>query len=217
MKISELSRRTQTPVPTIKYYIREGLLPRGEPLGRTQARYGEGHVERLLLIRSLREVADLPIAVIRETLQAAEESPSGEQHDSHLGVALAALSPELDVPAEESSAYEEASARVDRLLEALGWELRPAAPGRIDLVRALVAIGRSWPTDVSDDHLLAYGRIADQLASIELPDDWDPGADPTGTLSYAVLGTVLFEPVVVAFRRLAHAERSRRLAADQKR
>ena len=30
MRISELSERTGVPVPTIKYYLREGLLPEGE-------------------------------------------------------------------------------------------------------------------------------------------------------------------------------------------
>lgn len=29
MRIGELSRRTGVPVPTIKYYVREGLLPPG--------------------------------------------------------------------------------------------------------------------------------------------------------------------------------------------
>ena len=38
MRISELSSVTGVPVPTIKYYIREGLLPRGERTAANQAR-----------------------------------------------------------------------------------------------------------------------------------------------------------------------------------
>ena len=30
MRIAELSQTTGVPVPTIKYYLREGLLPSGE-------------------------------------------------------------------------------------------------------------------------------------------------------------------------------------------
>ena len=35
MKISELSAATDVPVATLKYYLREGLLPPGEALSRT--------------------------------------------------------------------------------------------------------------------------------------------------------------------------------------
>ena len=41
MRISELSAQTGVPVPTIKYYLREGLLPEGERSAPTQAAYGE--------------------------------------------------------------------------------------------------------------------------------------------------------------------------------
>src|SRR2546430_1153453 len=33
MRMGELSRRSGVSVPTIKYYLREGLLPAGNPLG----------------------------------------------------------------------------------------------------------------------------------------------------------------------------------------
>ena len=41
MRIGELSRATEVPVPTIKYYLREGLLPHGELSSPNQASYGE--------------------------------------------------------------------------------------------------------------------------------------------------------------------------------
>ena len=37
MRMAELSRRTGVPVPTIKYYLREGLLPPGERTSPNQA------------------------------------------------------------------------------------------------------------------------------------------------------------------------------------
>ena len=64
MRISELSRRSGVPVATIKYYVREGLLPAGEPTAINQALYDERHLARIELIRALREGADLSIATI---------------------------------------------------------------------------------------------------------------------------------------------------------
>jgi DNA-binding transcriptional MerR regulator len=39
MRIAELSRRSGVSVPTIKYYLREGLLPPGERTSPNQALY----------------------------------------------------------------------------------------------------------------------------------------------------------------------------------
>lgn len=65
--ISEVALRTGTPIATIKFYIREGLLPRPRTAGRTVGRYDAAFVSRLELIRelrsrfrlSLREIADI--------------------------------------------------------------------------------------------------------------------------------------------------------------
>jgi DNA-binding transcriptional MerR regulator len=69
MKISELSRRSGIPLPTIKFYIREGLLPAGERTAMTQAIYGEEHLERLSLIRALKDDAGLSLATITNMLR----------------------------------------------------------------------------------------------------------------------------------------------------
>src|SRR5258706_6576622 len=72
MKVSELSEKTGVPLPSIKFYIREGLLPAGVRTGRNQSDYGASHVERLALIRSLREDAGLPVETIARALRAAD-------------------------------------------------------------------------------------------------------------------------------------------------
>jgi DNA-binding transcriptional MerR regulator len=67
LTIGELSRRTNVPVKTLRYYSDEGLLP---PAGRTRSRYrvyGDDAVQRVELIRSLRE-AGLGIDRIRAVL-----------------------------------------------------------------------------------------------------------------------------------------------------
>ncbi|MGI8645472.1 MAG: MerR family transcriptional regulator, partial [Nocardioides sp.] len=42
--MAELSSRSGVPVPTIKFYLREGILASGEVTSATRAHYSEGHV-----------------------------------------------------------------------------------------------------------------------------------------------------------------------------
>ncbi len=46
MRISELSRRSGVSIPTIKYYLRDGLLPAGRATAANQADYDEDHLRR---------------------------------------------------------------------------------------------------------------------------------------------------------------------------
>ncbi|MEP6649003.1 MAG: MerR family transcriptional regulator, partial [Lapillicoccus sp.] len=55
MRLAELCAATGVPAATVKYYLREGLLPPGERVSATRADYGPPHVERLRLIRALVE------------------------------------------------------------------------------------------------------------------------------------------------------------------
>jgi DNA-binding transcriptional MerR regulator len=69
LRIGDLADRSGVPIPTIKYYIREGLLP-PPPVktGRTMAYYDAEYLERLRLVRTLREEHFLPVRVIRAVL-----------------------------------------------------------------------------------------------------------------------------------------------------
>src|SRR3954464_14892508 len=69
MRMAELAARSGVARETIHFYLREGLLPRPEKGGRTVAYYGEEHLDRLRMIRRLREEKYLPIAVIRRLLE----------------------------------------------------------------------------------------------------------------------------------------------------
>lgn len=92
MRIGELSRRTGVPVPTIKYYVREGLLPPGELSSPNQASYDDGHERRLRLIRALLEVGGLSVAAIGDVLVAIDD----KEQPVHklLGAAAQRLVPE---------------------------------------------------------------------------------------------------------------------------
>ncbi len=68
MRMAELARVSGVPRETIHFYLREGLLPKPTKGGKTVAYYDESHVERLNLIRNLRDDKYLPLAVIRRML-----------------------------------------------------------------------------------------------------------------------------------------------------
>src|SRR5689334_8059110 len=68
MKMAELERRTGVGRETIRYYIREGLLPEPERRARNVAAYSDAHVERLATIKRLQEERFLPLEVIRRVL-----------------------------------------------------------------------------------------------------------------------------------------------------
>src|SRR4051794_4149135 len=72
MRISELSRTTGVPVPTIKFYLREQLLAPGRATAKTQAEYDSTHVERLRLIRALTDVGRMSLATARTVLAAVD-------------------------------------------------------------------------------------------------------------------------------------------------
>lgn len=206
MRISELSRRTGVSVPTIKYYIREGLLHRGELTSSNRADYFSSHVARLRLIRTLREVADLPVATISEVVDALDE-PEAAARGQHIATALGSLARRDRTPTAT------AQATVADLVERLGWDVNPASGGYQDLAAALAALDEHWEGRYSLNGLERYARVAERLAELEIPEGWRPtGAE---ALSYAVLGTVLFEPVILSLRRMAHEDRHKRLTASE--
>lgn len=67
-KISELSQISETPVPTIRYYIKEGLLPPPIKTGKTFAYYSDNHLSRLNIIKKLQTGNPPSLAAIKEKL-----------------------------------------------------------------------------------------------------------------------------------------------------
>ena len=68
MKMNELERRTGVGRETIRFYIREGLLPEPQRRARNVAVYSDVHVQRLRTIRRLKEERFLPLDIIRRIL-----------------------------------------------------------------------------------------------------------------------------------------------------
>tara|TARA_B100000579_G_C22633944_1_gene758068 strand:+ start:170 stop:901 length:732 start_codon:yes stop_codon:yes gene_type:complete len=76
VKMSVLSKRSGVPAPTIKHYIREGLLP--PPAVRTSrnmAYYDASIIPRIEAIKELQRTRFLPLKVIKDILEGAEAAP----------------------------------------------------------------------------------------------------------------------------------------------
>ncbi|MGF1428642.1 MerR family transcriptional regulator [Kitasatospora sp. LaBMicrA B282] len=217
MRVGELSRRTGIPVPTIKYYLREGLLPHGELTCPNQAQYGERHIRRLKLLRALLEVGGLSIAAAREVV-AEVDAPEVSLHQT-LGVAQRAVTPpcvaadDPDDPAWADPAWHEAIGAADAWVAGRGWRVRkggPASASLAQLIRTLSDLGRLDLLGILDD----YAAAAERLAAAEL-DLVGRRADPDGQVESAVLGTVLGDALLATMRRLAQEDASRRAFATR--
>jgi DNA-binding transcriptional MerR regulator len=205
VQISELSRRSGVPIPTIKYYLREGLMPPGAATAATRAEYGEPHLRRLRLIRALLEVGGLPVASIRRIIAALDD----ETVSLHVlfGTVQYALPPRVS-PRPGDADWQTAEREVDALITELDWQAEPDSPARGLLAGALVALGRldQAPAGLS---LRAYAEAVRRLAGLEIDSVRLP-AERTDALESVVAGMVLYERVIIALRRLAQEDASAR-------
>ncbi|WP_246509080.1 MerR family transcriptional regulator [Nonomuraea endophytica] len=202
--MAELCETTGVPVPTIKYYLREGLLAPGRPVGRNQADYGPEHVKRLRLVRALIEYGGLGIAAIRE-LTVRLDNP---------GVALFELMGEAqktvtthDDP-RPGPVRDRAERIVAELLERKGWQdagRNPAIGTLVGVLAVLDELGRQ-------DMVAALGDYADAAERVAEVDLRVMGAveDREQAVEIVALGTRLGDAIVGALRRVAQEHMSQR-------
>jgi DNA-binding transcriptional MerR regulator len=205
MRMAELATASGVPVATIKFYLREGLLPRGEiTTSPNQARYGEDHLRRLALVRSLVEVGGLSIAAVRRVL-AAVDDPAVPLHHT-LGLTLEAADRPTGGPDDADRAA--AETHVDAIIAARGWTLSPDPAPRRAAIDVLASMHR-----LTGDRLAGLGEVyaeaADRVAEADL-DRVDAVGDPEARVETALVGTVLGERLFAALRRLAHENQSAR-------
>lgn len=193
MRMSALAERTGVPVATIKYYLREGLLPPGEARGATRADYDEDHVERVRLIRTLVTVGALSIERVRLVV-AALDNPPATRHEL-LGTAHDVLRPASDAGDAGDAAF------AQTLVELLGWPVRPDSSAALQLASA-VATARAGGWSCPDAMLVGWGSLARTIAETDVSEEL-AAMPPAEALQHAIVGTVLTDPILVALRRLA--------------
>ncbi|MFG3010850.1 MerR family transcriptional regulator [Streptomyces cinerochromogenes] len=209
MRLAELSRRSGVATATIKYYLREGLLPPGRQVNTTTAEYDEEHLRRLRLVRAMIQVGGLPVATVREVLGHVDDDSLGRS--MRLGAALWAL-PQVQEPDEEDEYVRAAQQEVAALLDRLGWQnaklLATVSPAYRSLVVAVAAfrrLGYEWGFEL----LASYAQLMHEVARLDL-DFVETHPSEAEKVETAVLGAVLTEPMLQALRRLAQEEESTR-------
>jgi DNA-binding transcriptional MerR regulator len=210
MRIKELSHLTGVSVPTIKYYLREGLLPAGELSSPNQASYGDTHARRLRLIRALVDIGGLAIATVRDVLASAD-APD-ETIGRILYTAQESISSEPTLPRDQ--AWADAERTVADLVERHGWQVEPTSKAWRTVAAVLVS-ARQLDHDVWTTKLDTYAEACAQIAKADI-DYMHDIAEVDSMLECAVVGTVLGDTLVTALRRLAHQnESTRRLTEDK--
>ncbi|MFB9389475.1 MerR family transcriptional regulator [Streptomyces coeruleoprunus] len=210
MRVGELSRRTGVSVPTIKYYVREGILPAGQLTSPNQASYDETHVRRLRLIRALLDVGGLSVAAVREVLDAIGD-PSRSVHKV-LGAAHDHIAPGLGDVAD--AARDVAERQVAELIAARGWHVDAGNPAARSLAAALAALRRVGHEEFAELSLGAYADAAETIAAADLAYVARHTAREE-LVESAVIGTVLGDAVLTSLRRLAQVDASSRTYGER--
>ena len=203
MRIGELSQRSGVAIPTIKYYLREGLLEAGVSRAANQADYGAEHLRRLRLVRALIDVGGVSVAAARSVIEALGRTDL-KPHDL-LGVAHDAVTPARH-PDRDSPSWMAARAEAAELVARRGWIVNPAALGLDQAADAISALRSLDAVEIADE-IDAYATAAQDLAHVEV-ERVISRQDPTGRLELVVLGTVLGEALFNALRLLAHEHES---------
>lgn len=190
-------------VASIKFYLREALLAPGDPSRPGRAYYDARHVRRLAVIRALRDVAGLSIDVIRRALGAIDTA--GADSVDVIAPAIDALATPADTPPVDAE-LRRARRDVTALFERERLEVRTAAGSRETVARTVAALRRmGTPLEVAD--LVRYVAAMRPLAQEEI-ENADTRAmllsDKEMSLEVAIMGTVLFEPIIIALRRALH-------------
>jgi DNA-binding transcriptional MerR regulator len=182
------------PIPTVKFYLREGLLPPGTPTARNQARYGEFHLERLRLIRALTTICRLDIGAVRG-LVAVLEDPD---------VTLAGVYSALEKVGSTALPYlpdfdgvEGARADVDALADQLGWDDEATWAGRESVVQVLTTL-RVLGCDADARFFLPFAHAAGRVVDAEMSLVKESAADAKAE---AMVRSVLFDVLMSVMLR----------------
>src|SRR6476469_5378748 len=163
MRMKELSEASGVPVATIKFYLRERLLPAGKRTHPNQSLYGDAHLRRIRLIRALIEVGGLSVAAARGVI-AVLDLPGRSVHNV-LGLAQHAMTP--PVAPLDTEEFRDARGRVDEVVDRLGWQVSAENTGRDGAALVLTTMA-----GLQQERLTAvlepYARAAEVAATADL-------------------------------------------------
>ncbi len=205
MLVSELAERADMPVATVKYYLREGLLPPGHMTGPRRAEYDETHVRRLRILRLLREVGGVPVTNLRLVMDALDDE-SRPIHD------VMTLTADVISAGPEPGAQDPRSLEtVDTVIGAMGWDgVRPESVDRLRLASLVTLLNGPGMLGADAEVLCYYARLADQLAKTEIS-LINPHRERAALLEDMVTGSVVYGQVFALLRQMGHEHHHTRM------
>ncbi|MEA5453882.1 MerR family transcriptional regulator [Sinomonas sp. JGH33] len=195
MQLRELSSLTGVPIASIKFYLREGLLPPGRRLSATRSDYDEAHARRIATIQTLRGVNDLSIAQIRAIVALIDAGASRVE-------IMKSLQREVQSLGEPVPGRTQAGNAVVALR---GWpDVPTAARGALDAhLEQMARLGVSVPPAALD----VYSRAVDLIAHVDVEDA--AAAEDLDTLVARVaVGMHMHRELVLKLLALAQTSRS---------
>ena len=196
MQLRELSDRTGVSPASIKFYLREGLLPQGRSVHATRAEYSQHHVSRLELIQALRRVVGLNIAQIGSLLRMADDGVPRLELLAAVQRTVLGLD---DVGTEHGDLRTPAG---DAVLRFRNW---PDVPSDArNSLNAHLALMESLGVPVTDDLLNAYSQAVDSIAAVNISATTAP-EDVNQLIMTAAVGMHLHGQLVLKLLALAHA------------
>ena len=140
LRMGELAEASGVPAPTIKHYLREGLLPEPVKTSRNMAYYPPEFVDRIKLIKQLQEERFMPLRAIKAVLDEDPERARAlvELEDRILDRALAGERTRTSA-AEVRERYGVPKEVLDRLeeLEVLSPNSRGYSPSDVKIIEAI--------------------------------------------------------------------------------
>jgi DNA-binding transcriptional MerR regulator len=140
LRMGELAEASGVPAPTIKHYLREGLLPEPVKTSRNMAYYPPEFVDRIQLIKQLQEERFMPLKAIKSVLDEDPERARAlvDLEDRILDRALAGERTRTSA-AEVRERYGVPKDVLDRLekLEVLSPNSRGYSPSDIKIIEAI--------------------------------------------------------------------------------
>jgi DNA-binding transcriptional MerR regulator len=140
LRMGELAEASGVPAPTIKHYLREGLLPEPVKTSRNMAYYSPEFVDRIKLIKQLQEERFMPLKAIKSVLDEDPERARAlvDLEDRILDRALSAERTRTSA-AEVRERYGIPREVLDRLeeIEVLSPNSRGYSPSDIKIIEAI--------------------------------------------------------------------------------
>jgi len=195
--MKELSEASGVPVPTIKFYLRERLLPAGERTHPNQSEYDDTHLRRLRLIRALIDIGGLSVSTAR-AVTSLLDLRSTSIHDV-LGLAQHAMAPLL--PDQPGPELDLARQHIQGLVDRLGWQVSMGNAGRAGAATVLTTLAALEQPGLAEV-LEPYARAAETAARADL-DAVAAAGDRDSMVETAVIGMVVGEALTLHLRRMA--------------